>query len=211
MHRLVEGRPLPRQLDGFGSGEAVNRAQTLPLDGQKAMPLQVAKCPVVSQDVESVGGSLEGSTRPVTSVVAAADIGPHHVHAILHRHRPHPGLDDRLGLMTVRIEHARDELGLGVGIPIDEVDYWRVEWRFGHRKQLRGERVDRVAGVGEICTVRDASVVEVDALQEGGDHLAQFGEHEIGIRPSFGQRVGPHAQQQRLVALTGAVDAHIGQ
>ena len=36
-------------------------------------------------------------------------------------------------------------------------------------------------------------------------------EHQPGVRPRLGQRVGPHAQQQGLVGLAGAVDAEVRQ
>ena len=57
---------------------------------------------------------------------------------------------------------------------------------------------------------RPAPVGQVDPLQERRDHLAQLGQHQLGVGPGLGQRMGPHAQQQGLVGLAGAVDADVG-
>ena len=55
-----------------------------------------------------------------------------------------------------------------------------------------------------------APVVDVDPLHPGRDDLAQLGQHEVGVRPGLGERMGAHPDQERLVGLAAGVDAEVG-
>ena len=79
------------------------------------------------------------------------------------------------------------------------------------REQLVGDVLHRGAGRRQVRAGGHAAVGEVDPLEEARDDLAQLGEHEIGVRAGLGQRMGPHAQQQRLVGLPRPVDPDVRQ
>ncbi len=173
------------------------------------MALEVTEGAVVGHHVEAVVGALEGPTRLVPPVGAVTDVGPHDRDAVVDRHGPDAPLDLVLGLVHVGVEHRRDELDLAVGVEVDEPDQRR---RIGGRplgEEAPGDVVHGVAGAAQVGAPGHAAVVEVDALEERRDHLAQLAQHEVGVGAGLGQRMGPHAQQQLLVALAGAVDADV--
>ena len=112
--------------------------------------------------------------------------------------------------MRRRVTDRSEQLVFAVRVEVDE-RHLGGRLGFNDAEVL----VDEVGGVrcvvGEVLAPASASLGHVDAPQECGDHLAQLGEHHVGVRASFGQRVGTHAQEQRFVALSGAVDAHVAE
>ncbi len=62
-------------VDQLGPDVAVVGRERLPLDGQHAMPLQVAERAVVGEDVEAVVDALEGPAGLVPAVLPIADVG----------------------------------------------------------------------------------------------------------------------------------------
>ena len=67
------------------------------------------------------------------------------------------------------------------------------------------------AGGRQVGRPLAAALLDVDALQERRDHLAQFDEHHVGVLARLGQRVRAHAQQQLLVGLARPVQADVGE
>ena len=55
-----------------------------------------------------------------------------------------------------------------------------------------------------------AAVLDVDPLHPGRDDLAQLGQHEVGIHAGFGERMGSHPDEERLIGLAAGVDAEVG-
>ena len=104
-----------------------------------------------------------------------------------------------------RFEHSR----LAFGIERDETHLFGrlvLGERLPHR---RHEVSGRVLGLGHVRRPRDATLGHVHALQKRRDHFHQFIHHELSVEPHFEQRVGTHVQQERLVCLSGGVDAEI--
>ncbi len=85
----------------------------------------------------------------------------------------------------------------------------------GRRHQIGEELLDQLPGLLpgalEVGRPRAAPVGPVHPGQEGRDDLAQLLEHQVGVAPGLGQRVGPHPHEQHLVGLAGPVDAHVGE
>ena len=108
------------------------------------------------------------------------------------------------------VEHRGHGLDLGVRIEVDQRDLGRGR-RFDVAQQAIGDVGHGRLAVGEVVAPDVASIGEVDPTQERRDHLAQLGEHQVGVAAGLGQGVGPHPVQQHLVALAGAVDADVGQ
>ncbi len=79
------------------------------------------------------------------------------------------------------------------------------------REQLVDDVLHGRTPLAEVLAPGRTPIGQVDPLEEGRDDLAQLGQHEPGVVTGLGQRMGPHAQQQGLVALAAAVDAHVGQ
>ena len=115
-----------------------------------------------------------------------------------------------LGQVRVRVADRRQQLVLGVGVPVDERD------GLGGCRRLVGEqRLDELggalAGGRQVAAPAAAALGDVDAAQEARDHLAQLVEHQLAVVAGLGQRVGAHSQQQRLERLAAAVDADVRQ
>ena len=75
VHRLVETPGHASLIEVGWTAVAVKGRQTLPLDGQEPVTLEVPECAVVGEDVESVGRPLEGAPGPLSSVVAVSRQG----------------------------------------------------------------------------------------------------------------------------------------
>ena len=173
------------------------------------MALQVAEGAVVGEDVEAVPDALEAPARLVSTIGPVAGVLLEDRHLLIGPQRSHAGDELILGEVDVGIEHGGDELVLGVGIEVDECH---------HRPAARGRHVGKSASARssiddavllQVGRPRRAPIGQVDATQEGRDHLAQLGEHDVRVPTGLGQRMGPHAEQQLLVGLTGAVDADV--
>src|SRR5262249_58719306 len=64
--------------------------------------------------------------------------------------------------------------------------------------------------VGEVVAPHLAAIGPIHALEEGGDDLAQLDDHPVRVVTDLGERMTAHAEEERLVALAGAEDAHAG-
>ena len=106
--------------------------------------------------------------------------------------------------MRLRVADRTEQLVLGVGVEVGERDV---------RPGLGGVAVEQAGhelGGGrsrlrEVRAPHDAAVFAVDPCEERRDHLAELLEHGGRVAAGLGQRVGTHAQQQRLERLAGAV------
>ena len=203
LHRVVELVGHPRGLiDDVGPGVAVVRTQLLPVDRHHPVPLEVAECAVVHQHVESVEGPLEGTTGLVAAVLALAHVRPYHRESVLDPHRGDPTFDLILGQMAVYGYSI--EATILISASGSKSTRRTSGRRVGHRargEQGLGQLGGVLAGVLEILAPDAASVGAVDALEERRDDLAELSQHQIGVVACLGQRMGAHAQQQRLVGL----------
>src|SRR3972149_1283733 len=75
LHRLGPAFRLAELRDRRRDDISVPGVEALPFQGEQAMTLQVAKDPVVAEDVEAVAGPLEGPARLVPPVGAPAHVG----------------------------------------------------------------------------------------------------------------------------------------
>ncbi len=106
-------------------------------------------------------------------------------------------------------KHGRHQLVLAVGVPVDQGDPGRRR-RILVGQEGGGESGHPVPGLPQVGAPDLPSVLPVDPAEEAGYHLAQLDEHHVGVRAGLGEGRGPHAQEQLLVALPGAVDAEVG-
>ena len=97
---------------------AVPRGQRLPLERQQAVPLQIAECAVVGEDVESIRGALERAAGPMAAVAALADVRAQHARAVVGRHPPGDRHQLIVGQRGRRVERGRDDLDLAVRIEV---------------------------------------------------------------------------------------------
>ena len=186
--------------------------QRLPFDGQHPMALEVAERPVVGQHVEAVVDAFERPAGAVATVLPVSAVGPDHGDTLGCRHGSHPGLDGAFRQRRVGVEHRRDHLGLAVRVEVHQLDRV-VGDRPSHRVAEDTAR-DVLHGapiVGQVARGEPAAVGQVHPLEERGDHLAQFGEHHVGVETGLRKGMGPHPQEQRLVGLACAVDTDIAQ
>ena len=174
------------------------------------MPLEVPEGPVVAQDVEPVVGALEGAPGLVAPVRPLSDVRAQQRRPLVGREAPHPRPDLILGQVRVRVAHRGEELLLAVGIEVGEDDR-----RSGLRRLAAEEPADvlgrGLAGVAEVLGPGAAALRAVDAGQERRDDLPQLGEHHRRVLLRLGQRMRPHAHQERLEGLPGAVDPDVRQ
>ena len=101
-------------------------------------------------------------------------------------------LSSASGSKSVRVTDGR---GSGSAAPKSRWTSSAVSWR----------RSD------EVLAPHAAPIGPVDPSDERRDDLAQLFQHHRGVLDGFGQRVGPHAEQQRLERLAAAVDADVRQ
>ena len=162
---------------------------------------------------------LEGPPGAVPPVGPLAGVAVHDLDALLLRHRrPAPG-ELLLRQVGVGVEHGGHDLDLGVGVPIEQGDLGVVARReptspaapssapsSPNRASARSACRCSFPGTGQAR----APVLDVDPLHPGGDHLAQLGQHQVGVVAGFGERVGPHPDQERFVGLAAGVDAQVG-
>ncbi len=174
------------------------------------MPLEVPEGPVIAQGVEPVVGALEGPAGLVAPVRPLSDVRAEQRHPLVGREAPHPRPDLVLGQVRVRVAHRGEELVLAVGIEVGEDD--RGSWlRRLAAEKLADELGRRLARVAEVLGPGAAALGAVDAGQERRDHLPELGEHHRRVPLRFGQRMRPHAHQERLEGLPRAVDADVRQ
>ena len=99
-----------------------------------------------------------------------------------------------LGKIGVRVADRCQQLVFGIAIPVDELHRRRVLDR-----RATEQRVDELGGAltrrHQIVGPATTTVGKIDAAQEAGDDLAQLVQHQIGVLPGLGQRMGTHAQQ----------------
>ena len=211
-HHGVELADEPSGIDRRWTHEAVTGRQGLPVDREHAMALEVPERAVIGQNIKAIVGALECTPGTLASVGSGADVRLDHLNAFLDGHVAHTSFDRPLGQRRVRIEHGGDHLDFAVRVEIDQVDNV-----VGHRsadliaEDLLAQGLHRGPSVIQVRRRANPTLREVDALQERRHDLAEFGEHEIGVGASLGQRVGPHAQKQCLIRLPGAVDADVRQ
>jgi hypothetical protein len=112
------------------------------------------------------------------------------------------------------VEHGGHELDLAVRIPVEQGDprgrLGRLGW-LAIGEQPRDDVLHGPPRGGQVGAPGHAAVIEVDPLQEAGDDLAELAQHEVGVGPRLRQRVRAHPEQEGLVPLARAVDAHVGQ
>ena len=195
---------------GVGQGRvSVPRRQILPVDGQHPVALQVPERAVVGHDVERVGRMLEGPAGAVPAVLPLPGAGPEHPDPLFGRHAA------RHGQQTVErergggVEGRGHHLDLAFGVEVGQRDLGARPGVRGTGRRL-GERPRLPFARREIAAPADAAVRSIDPLQERGNHPSELLEQQAGHLARFGQRMGPHAQQQHLAGLAGAVDSHVG-
>jgi hypothetical protein len=182
--------------------------ERLPLQGEEAVSLEVAESPVVREDVEPVRGALERASGLVPPVSALAHVGPQHGRALVEGHRARAGEELVVGQVRHGVECRRRHLQLSLRVVVGE-DHLRAEGRGGASEQRRRDAARRLPRRGEVSRPGAAAVRDVDALEEGGNHLAKFGQHQVGDGARLGEGVRAEAKQQRLVRLSGAVEADV--
>ena len=76
----------------------------------------------------------------------------------------------------------------------------------GAMSQTIGRAADSNARfvVDEILDPAPAAIRLVDAREKGRNDLPQLGEHHLGVRLNFFERMREHPQQQCLEGLTGS-------
>ncbi len=186
------------------------------------MALQVAERAVVGDEFEAIVGPLEATARTVSAIPTIADIGAQEGHPVVVSEQADPSR--RLVLRTAELgETSRDEdFLLPFRVEVEQDHFLVVPVRTGLVRrtgdglgQVGPQSVDdppRLLAVR--CQVGGPlapALGDVDSLQEGGDHFAQLGEHQVRIRARLGQRVRAHAQEQLLVGLARPVDPDVRQ
>ncbi len=174
------------------------------------MTLQVAERAVVGDDVEAVVDALERAARLVTTVAPLPHVRAQQRDAVVVAERAHLRQHLVVGEVRLRVADGGEELVLGLGVEVGEGDRGP---RFGPLtcEDALHQVAGVVPGLGQVGAPRDAAVFAVDAGEEARDDLAQLLEHHRRVAARLGERVRAHAQQQRLVALAGAVDADVRQ
>ena len=107
------------------------------------------------------------------------------------------------------IEGGRNQLHLGIRVEVREVDDRRRPDGLVRRKELVGQFLESFAALGSEAAGRLAAVREVDTPQKRRDDLAELAQHHLGVRTGLRQWMCPHPHQQRLIGLTGPVDAEV--
>ena len=187
---------------------AVARRQVLPVDGQHPVTLQVAERPVVGQHVERVRRVLERPARPVAAVLPFADVRLQHADPLRGVH-----LDSQLQQLAEReigagVQRGGHHLRLPVGIEFGQRHLGLLIVPIVARhavQQLPG----LLLAAAQVVGPKAAPPRLIDPPQERRDHLPELLEHRAGHFAAFSQRVRPHPEQQRLVRLSGAVDADV--
>ena len=110
----------------------------------------------------------------------------------------------------MRVADGGEELVFRVGIEVGEGDR-RARLGLGGAEEPVDELGGVVAPLREVLAPHAAPIGPVDPGDERRDDLAQLFQHHRGVLDRFGQRVGPHAEQQRLERLAAAVDADVRQ
>src|SRR5437667_236685 len=146
----------------------------------------------------AVRGPLERPARLVTAVPPLADVGPDDGGSLAGGEPPDAGEELVVGNIGGRVEGGRHYLQLPVGIPVGEDDL-----RAGLGGDVAEEAGGRVGGrltrVGQVARPRPAPLGDVDATQEGGNHLPELDENAVGRLPRLGEGMGPESQEEGLV------------
>ena len=143
----------------------------------------------------------------------------HDLEALGQGHDLHPGGELLLAQMAVGVEHRRDHLHLGLGVPVHQRDF-----RAGARRRARGVGAtgavwaekggDEIGHSGVVIfpVLRPGAppVGDIDAADPRRDDFSQLSQHQVRIITGLGQGVRPHTQQKALISLPGAVDAEVG-
>ena len=175
------------------------RRELLPFDRQHPVALQVAERAVVAEDVEAV--RVRSNARP--GLCRRLVRSPTYARTSATRSSAEqraPARAAALRAAGVRVTDRGEHLVLAVGIPVDEAD---LVGRLGPlvAEQALDERVGVVARRGQVRRPRSAALGTVDAHEERRDDLAELVEHQLGVHLRLGQRMGAHAQEQRLEGL----------
>ncbi len=152
----------------------------------------------------------------MAAIAPVADVGRQQGDAVVVTEEPDPA--GRLALAAAEVGETgcNQDLLLPVGVEVEQRDLRLaaaaadVE-RSELRPQAGHQALRCVAGRREVLGPLPTPRGDVDALEEGRDHLAQLVQHHVGVVARFGKRVRAHAQQQLLVGLAGAVDADVRQ
>ena len=174
------------------------------------MALQVPERTVVAEDVEAVAGALEGPARFVPPVGTIADVGTQDLQSFLGVHAACYLQQLRIRELRGGVERRSHHLHLALRVELGEGHLGLVAGR-DPAQSLGAQTFHRLARLGQVAAPASSSLENVDSSQKSRDHLAQLGQHHLRVVSDFGQRVGPHAQEQRLVRLPGPVDPHVGQ
>ena len=94
--------------------------RALPLDGEHAVPLQIAERAVVGHQFEAVVGALEGAPGTVAAVAPIADVRRQQGHPLVVAEQTDP--PRRLALGTVQMAEAsrRQDFLLPVGVEVEQ-------------------------------------------------------------------------------------------
>src|SRR5439155_22355005 len=96
------------------------RAERLPLERQQAMALQIAERAIVREDVEAIARALEGASRLVAAVRAAADVCAEQLEAVLVAHVARNVEQLIVRQRRGRVERGGHDLQLAVAVEVDE-------------------------------------------------------------------------------------------
>ncbi len=135
--------------DRVGFGEAVTRAERLPLEREQAMALQIAEGAVVGQDVEPVRRALECAARAMTAIGAVPDVGAEQRRSLVDGHAARDAHELIVGEIRDGVERRGDDLDLAVGIEVGQRDLG-PRFRRVVVEERRGERCGLVARVGQV-------------------------------------------------------------
>ena len=89
------------------------------------MPLQVAKRAVIGQDVEPVGGALEGATGLVAAIASGSGVGPKERGALVDWQPADECQQLAVGQIGDGIQRRGDDFQLAIGIEISQSDMGR--------------------------------------------------------------------------------------
>ena len=198
-----------RELDRVRLDIPVSRCERLPLERQQPMSLEVAERAVVRKDIEAIGRSLERPSRLVPAVPPGAHVGSQDFAPLIRRHPADNGDELIVGQVGSRVQSRRHDFDFAVRVEVAENDFGP-----GFRGDAPKTLVRRFGGrcfrFLEIPAPAHPALGLIHAREKRRDDFSELGQHQLRVRPSLGEWMRSHAQQERFVRLAGAEDADIG-
>src|SRR5882757_3156510 len=172
------------------------------------MPLQVAECAVVGDDLEAVAHSLEAAARAMAAVLPVAD-------QLAQELRPLTGAERRDGTQCLglarrrRLEEKRGEQLLFSAVHAQQANRRRCG-RFARAEPEAGRNsVGCLATLAQEFDPPPAAVLARHAHDEARNDLLQLLEQKRSVRARLGERMSEQVQDELLIGLAASVDADV--